>query len=651
MLGGVFGLWLVSTILLELAGVQGAMLAAAAGNVVIALIAFGLSGRVGKTPEEEEATSEHSKTSMVDPVPNDSARSFKHVFLLAFASGALVLASEVLILRLLALISPSSLQTTSALLANVILFLALGSIAVAVLNRIGVSSSIQLTIGLLGAAVFCVLCPMILYQTTNQLVSVRYLVGLENQTINSIGHYWWILFTIVAASSGAAMFFFGLVFPSIMSMHSAYDPQGRSVGLLLAINGVGGLLGAELGNLLLVFQVGIYHGFIVVAALTSIVGVVACFYANQKLASIGVAFATVFLAIFCLESYGDLQYLSPRAKKNYKILNTSFGRDGVLMVVKGDSESRSILMNNQYILGSSGTAALASERRQLLLPWLLNPDAEEVCSLGFATGISASGLDKLNSPPNVTAIELSQEVVDAAEKYFGDHNKSFFSKSGNQVLVEDARTFMACSENDYDLIVADLFRPHGVGESRLFSLEHFRNVKTALRTDGLFCQWLPAHQLNKRQFETIANTFLQVFPNTLIICGGTTSRTPSIGLCAWKSDRQWETKDLAAKIVKFREHKRIKDALTVNAQLLIVGTLNKESLASSPINTLDNALLEIDAGKFWITKDLRPKRSPDDLENGFLSRENWKQFMLQLFDEIEPIMSPIHRKHYIDALK
>ena len=48
-------------------------------------------------------------------------------------------------------------------------------------------------------------------------------------------------------------------------MHSSIDPKGKSVGLLLAINGLGGLLGAEFGNLLLVFQVGIYHGFIAVS--------------------------------------------------------------------------------------------------------------------------------------------------------------------------------------------------------------------------------------------------------------------------------------------------------------------------------------------------------------------------------------------------
>ena len=652
MLGGVFGLWLVSNILLEFAGVRGAMFWAAAGNLLIGLISIGFSSRVPSNSLQEIADSDKQGLEQ-ETVPEaaDGVRKFKHVFLLAFASGAVVLASEVLILRLLALVAPSSIQTTSALLANVILFLAMGSVAVALMNRFRLSSQTQLIIGAVGAALFCVLCPLILYQVTNQLVSVRYLAAMEKQTIASIGQYWWLLLTIIACSSGTAMFFFGLVFPSIMSIHATHDPRGRSVGLLLAVNGLGGLLGAEFANLLLVFQIGIYRGFVVLGVATALAAIAGCIFSNRKFAAAGIAIGALLAGVLSAESYQALRYLSPRAKQQFAIEETYFGRDGVLMVVKDQSNARSILMNNQYILGSSGTAAEAAERRQLLLPWLLHPQSEKVCCLGFATGISASGLEALQSPPSVTSIELSEKVLEVARTHFGDQHQTFFERTGNQVLVEDARTFMACANNEYDLIVADLFRPHGAGESRLFSVEHFQNVKTALRSGGLFCQWLPAHQLNKTQFETIANSFLKVFPNTLVINGGRNSQTPSIGLCGWQNDQHWKTEDLVDKIQEIRSQKGIKDVLSLNAQLLIVGTLDTEAFSSAPINTLDNALLEIDAGKFWITKDLRPNRSPDNLENGFLSGDNWKSFTLELYENTKPVLDVIHRQQYIDALK
>ncbi len=112
--------------------------------------------------------------------------------------------------------------------------------------------------------------------------------------------------------------------------------------------------------------------------------------------------------------------------------------------------------------------------------------------------------------------------------------------------------------------------------------------------------------MNQAQFDTIAHTLLQVFPNTLVINGDTASKTPMIGLCGWQNDQTWETQELVNKIQEIRKRKGISDILSLNAQLLIVGTLNKSAFTSAPINTLYNALLEIDAGKFWITKDLRP---------------------------------------------
>ena len=649
MIGGVFGLWLVSTCLLELTGVHGAMICAASGNVLIGLVSLGLANQVGKrNAANVDPVSELGENQ--PPVAFDASK-FKHVFVMAFLSGAVVLAIEVLILRLLALVAPSSLQTTSALLANVILFLAIGSVAVALWNYIKLSSENQLILGVVGAALFCFLCPLILYQTTDQLISIRYLASLNGLTIDSIGHYWLLLFGIVATSSGAAMFFFGLVFPSILSIHSKHDPRGRSIGLLLAANGLGGLVGAELGNWFLVSQIGIYQGFVILAVATALAAILTCFFTNRKLVAAGIAMIAVFAGIVNFDSYQDLRYLSPRAKKSFQIEQTCFSRDGVLAVAKEKSGARSLLMNNQYVLGSSGTAAEAAERRQLLVPWLLHPESKKVCCLGFATGISASGLEVLDSPPEITSVELSEKVVEVARQFFGYQHQTFFQRSGNRVVNEDARTFMTCAEEEYDLIVADLFRPHGAGESRLFSIEHFKNVKRALRSGGLFCQWLPAHQLNKRQFETIANTFLNVFPNTLVVNGGISTGTPTIGLCAWKNDRPWQTPELVQKIGEIREQKGVKDILSLNAQLLVVGTLDKNNLSTVPVNTLDNALLEIDAGKFWITKDLRKNRPPDDLDSGFLFGDNWKKFMVQLFESTQPVLDPVHRKQYLQSLK
>jgi len=281
----------------------------------------------------------------------------------------------------------------------------------------------------------------------------------------------------------------------------------------------------------------------------------------------------------------------------------------------------------------------------------LHSKARNVCSLGLATGISASGLECLEDPPLVTAVELSDMVADLARESFAEENLSFFKRSGNRIVCEDGRTFMAATENEFDLIVADLFRPHGVGEGRLFTVEHYRNVKRALTDDGMFCHWMPAHQVNEEQFQMIAATFMKVFPNTLVINGGSLTATPSIGLCAWKDGRTWKADDLLQKITDIRKQENVTDKLVRNAHLMINGVLKEGIWPDAPINTLDNAKLELNAGRFWLLKDLRGTRTEDDLTNGFLLGSNWKRFLLKLHEDTTPVLDPEFRQLYLKLLK
>jgi spermidine synthase len=496
---------------------------------------------------------------------------------------------------------------------------------------------------------------LILYQYTNKLVSVRYLVALEGQTTGSLTQYWLLLFCIIAVTAGATLLCSGLVFPSILSINSQTDPAGKSVGRLLAINGLGGLIGCELANSVLISQFGIYGGFIVLAIIVCAAAVVVCCLARFTLAIMGLLVAVLGFVTLTFQQFDQLQYVSPNSKKKYVVEQTSFGPEGVLLVVKepkrnqDQTDARSLLLNGQYILGSSGGQATV-ERRQLLLPWVLHSEARNVCSLGLATGISASGLEVLENPPRVTAVELSDMVADLARESFAEENLSFFERPGNRIVCEDGRTFVAATESEYDLIVADLFRPHGVGEGRLFSIEHYRNVKRSLTDDGMFCHWLPAHQLNEYQFRMIAATFMKVFPNTLVVNGGSLTRTPTIGLCAWKDGRVWEADDLLQKITDIRKQKDVTDKLVRNAHLMINGVLKEGIWPDAPVNTLDNAKLELNAGRFWLLKDLRPDRTKDDLSNGFLSGPNWKRFLLKLREDTTPVLDPEFRQLYLKLL-
>jgi spermidine synthase len=81
------------------------------------------------------------------------------------------------------------------------------------------------------------------------------------------------------------------------------------------------------------------------------------------------------------------------------------------------------------------------------------------------------------------------------------------------LMPADARRFVRVTRERYDLIVSDNFHPARSGSGSLYTVEHFKAVQDRLAAGGLFCQWLPLHQLDLETLRSIVRTFLTVFPS------------------------------------------------------------------------------------------------------------------------------------------
>ena len=376
-LGGVFGLWLVSNYLLSTWGAFYSMIATSAINGIIglSLLTFRLTQPSVVSPDEDKhlvpnpppkAEIESSDT----PTKADSL----NVTGWAFVSGFLIMAFEVLLFKSIALVVPSSYHATSALLANVIAWLALSSAFVTwgnskpIVHRRLIRREF-LSYAFLLASLTLVLCPLILYTWTDEFISIRYLQGLNNRSIGSIREYWWLLFCLVGVTGGIAILSLGLCFPILISYSSKLDPTTKPLGLMLAANGLGGLAGAELCNWFLVAILGPFQTYIVISCLTF---GAACWMLHplrktngnrKRLAVITVVGVLVIVAGLRVR---NLPLISPKSTKKFDVIATRFARDGVFLVVEDSTGSKSLIANGQYMLGS--TSAQLDQRRQLLIP-------------------------------------------------------------------------------------------------------------------------------------------------------------------------------------------------------------------------------------------------------------------------------------------
>jgi spermidine synthase len=186
------------------------------------------------------------------------------------------------------------------------------------------------------------------------------------------------------------------------------------------------------------------------------------------------------------------------------------GMLGSVAVVAEPDGHRVLRVNNRHQMG--GTAALDAEVRHAHIPLLLHPAPRRALVLGAGTGITF-GAVSLHPGLQGDGVELVPEIVELMP-WFEPENHAPTRHPSLRVHVADARRYVVASPGHYDVIIADLFHPARDGAGMLYTREHFNAIRQRLSANGLFCQWLPLHQLDDTMLRQIVRTFLDVFPQT-----------------------------------------------------------------------------------------------------------------------------------------
>ncbi|MGF1455088.1 MAG: MnmC family methyltransferase [Alphaproteobacteria bacterium] len=183
-------------------------------------------------------------------------------------------------------------------------------------------------------------------------------------------------------------------------------------------------------------------------------------------------------------------------------------------------------INNHYVMG--GTATRTADRRQGHIPLLMHGAPEKALFLGVGTGATFAAA-AYHPDLQADAVELVPEVLDVLP--------AFTSVSGETAELDrlrlhagDARRFVAATGERYDVIVADTFHPSRDGAALLYTVDHFQAIKDRLAEGGLFCQWLPLHQLDLDTLRLIIRSFQAVYPDAVAVMNDLSLLTPVIGL-------------------------------------------------------------------------------------------------------------------------
>jgi spermidine synthase len=495
-----------------------------------------------------------------------------------FATGLLGIGFEVLGVRLLAQVLENTVYTFAITLVVYLLGTALGAAFQQWCFR-SMKFAPLLSWLLGGLSTSCVIGAWMLTRAPEVYQSLRSKWG-DGPTAVAMSEM-----SVAAIVFGLPTLFMGATFSHLVQ--SAKQERG-GIGRALALNTLGSATAPALFGVALLPHVGTKWSFVLVA-----LGYVPLLPRKIESGWLGVVVA-VGLSLLLPANLRLVR--TPPASKLVEF------REGVMdsvAVIEHADGNRTLLLNNRFAMGGTGSAV--AERRHAQLPLLLHPQPRRALFLGLGTAITFAAA---GAHPDlvVDGVELVPEVVEAMPQFkpYNDFPTDGFPL---RVHVADARRFVRVTDARYDVIVADLFHPARDGAGTLYTREHFQIIRSRLDPDGLFCQWLPLHQLDEEMLRVITRTFLEVFPDARAWLLRFNVDTPVLGLIGTLEPTTFSAGWLERRVGSSTLRESLKPlALTDDFQLfgcLIAGAAGlRDFCDGARINTDDCPVVVFGAPKF-----------------------------------------------------
>jgi len=478
-LGGAAGALAAGLVGIRTVGVHGTFLAAVLVDVAVAVAAFALGGVTPARREPRHATAA--------PRPALAA-------ILVATTGFVGLADEVLWTRGLSGVLSNSVYSVTLVLAATLLGLVVGAATGA--RRVEGATPIQDRLGLAFALLTIATVGTLLVMHRVGPASVRLATGLG--VAGPTGGLA-VEATLAALVAFAPAVCLGAIVPLAFALAGTSVPS-RTMGRILAADTAAGIAGALGAAFVLLPRLGLGGGTLVTAAVPAIV---ATALPGGRLRR---ALPVVVIAVAAVGARG--LRVTWRDAGTDRVLFYRDGAGATVSVTADASGAKRLRINGQYSLG--GTAGLLLEEREAHLPLLLHRAPSRVLALGVGTGDTA-GAALVHPGIHVDGVELVPEAL-AGAAWFARENRGVLESPRARLVVDDARSHLLTTPETYDVILSDLFLPWTAGTAALYSLDFYRLGLAHLRPGGLYCQWLPLHQLGVADLETIVATFAAAFP-------------------------------------------------------------------------------------------------------------------------------------------
>jgi len=132
--------------------------------------------------------------------------------------------------------------------------------------------------------------------------------------------------------------------------------------------------------------------------------------------------------------------------------------------------------------------------------------------IGFGAGVTAGSFLVHPEIERIVICEIEPLVPKAAGEHFASANYDVLNDPRVEVVYDDARHFIATTQEQFDIVTSDPIDPWMDGAAVLYSVEYYDLAKKRLRAGGIVSQWLPLYETDEPSAKSELASFLQVFP-------------------------------------------------------------------------------------------------------------------------------------------
>lgn len=505
-LGAMSGAILAELALVPIFGILNSGMIALTLNLFAAIIALQLSQ--AEAPAIAPATVEANETKLTD------SRTRRFLFV-AFLSGALMLALEVVWFRFLLLTSDGTSLIFAVMLAIVLAGIAIGGLVAGHLFRRDDKAFRWLQHVTAASAALVVLT----YWGYDTLSAARDLQDIS--TFAFVGYATFLMFPVAFLS--------GLAFTMVnRAVKGRLGTSARTAGIATFYNTIGAMLGSLVAGFILLPVIGMEISFFLIAAIYFLLALVVPSEQPSRRSSFLLGRGVLVTAAVSLVAFpfGLLQksYFGAEVTHlpGHSLVTTREGLTETLRYYQREVFGQPKyyrLVTNGHSMSATSTAAKRYMKLYVYLPLALNPDTKDALLISYGVASTAKALTDSRGLENIDIVDISEDILEMSSIiYPGEDNP--LRDDRVQVHIEDGRFFLNTTANRYDLITSEPPPPKIAGVVNLYSQEYFELIREHLNPGGYASYWLPVQQLQPIDTLAIVKAFCNAFDDCSLWSGG-----------------------------------------------------------------------------------------------------------------------------------